>query len=250
MIESFDRVDERILRNGQYLLVSYSGVGGGGGGGGAKNPAQDMFTGFRVVKHNVTTLYYNFATEVPNFLPMAPYGTQAGATNSPPYIDNFSFSLQQVRNVTDMFKITNTGDAYQVFYGVAPSYLRVANKVQQQFVSVLEQNIYPSNSFVEMGVDGYQSPLNNPSAKTEFIVFVNLTYNVTLMNTATIPIMPAFNFVINRMILEPLGRDELRKAVLAGFPIRSLGAVDSTIPVSSSNYPGLVTLSYKEIYGG
>ena len=241
MMESFERVDDRLLRNGQYLLVSYSG---------AKNPAQAMFTGFRVVKHNVTTLYYNFATEVPNFLPMAPYGTSPGPTNSPPYIDNFSFSLQGVKNVTDMFKITNTGDAYQVFYGISPSYLRVMNKVQQQFVSVLEQNIYPSNSFVEMGVDGFQSPLNNPSAKTEFIVFVNLTYNVTLMNTATIPIMPAFNFVVNRMILEPLGREELKKAILAGFPIRSLGAVDSSIMISPNNYPGLVTLSYREIYGG
>ena len=95
-----------------------------------------------------------------------------------------------------------------------------------------------------------QSPLNNPSAKTEFIVFVNLTYNVTLMNTATIPIMPAFNFVINRMILEPLGQAELKKAILAGFPIRSLGAVDSSIMISPDNYPGLVTLSYREIYGG
>jgi hypothetical protein len=243
--ESFDRVDERILRNGQYLLVSYSGSVGG-----AKNPSQDMFTGFRVVKHNVTTLYYNLATEVPNFLPMAPYGTSPGSTNSPPYIDNFSFSLQEVKNVTDMFKITNTGDAYQVFYGISPSYLRVVNKVQQQFVSVLEQNIYPSNSFVEMGVDGFQSPLYYPSAKTEFIVFVNLTYNVTLMNMAPIPIIPSFNFVINRMILEPLGREELRKAILAGFPIRSLGAVDSSIVISGSNYPGLVTLSYRDIYGG
>jgi len=240
-MESFERVDDRLLRNGQYLLVSYSG---------AKNLAQAMFTGFRVVKHNVTTLYYNFATEVPNFLPMAPYGTSPGSTNSPPYIDNFSFSLQEVKNVTDMFDITKTGDAYQVFYGISPSYLRVMNKVQRQFVSVLEQNIYPSNSFVEMGVDGFQSPLNNPSAKTEFIVFVNLTYNVTLMNTATIPIMPAFNFVINRMILEPLGQAELKKAILAGFPIRSLGAVDSSIMISPDNYPGLVTLSYGEIYGG
>ncbi len=65
----FERINDKILRNGQYLLVSYSG---------AKNPLQAMFTGFRVVKHNVTTLYYNFATEVPNFLPMAPYGTSPG----------------------------------------------------------------------------------------------------------------------------------------------------------------------------
>ena len=237
----FERINDKILRNGQYLLLSYSG---------AKNPLQAMFTGFRVVKHNVTTLYYNFATQVPNFLPMAPYGTSPGPTNSPYYIDNFRFSLQQVKNVTDMFKITNTDDAYQVFYGISPSYLRVVNKIQQQFVSVLEQNIYPSPSFVEMGIDGFQSPLNNPSEKTEFIVFVNLTYNVTLMNTATIPIMPAFNFVINRMTLEPLDQEELKKAILAGFPIRSLGAVDSSIMISGDNYPGLITLSYKEIYGG
>jgi len=239
--ETFSRIEDRILRNGQYLLVSYLG---------SQHPEESSYTGFRVTKHNFITLYYNFATEVPNFLPMAPFGGQASSTNSPPYITNFKFSLQQAQNVTDMFDLSKNYDAYQVFYGISPSYLRTMLQIQQQFIAVLEQNINPSPSFVEMGIDGFQSPLFAPDPRTEFIVFLNLTYNMTLMNMATIPILPAFNFVINRMILEPLGREELKKAILAGFPVRSLGAVDSSIMISHKNYPGFVTLSYRDIYGG
>ena len=241
MLETFSRIEDRILRNGQYLLISFSG---------SQHPEESSYTGFRVTKHNLTTLYYNFATEVPNFLPMAPFGGQASATTSPPYISNFKFSLQLAQNVTDMFDLSKNYDAYQVFYGIAPSYLRTMLQIQQQFIAVLEQNINPSPSFVEMGIDGFQSPLFAPDPRTEFIVFSNLTYNMTLMNTATIPIMPAFNFVINRMTLEPLSKQDIRKAILAGFPIRTLGAVDSSIPISREKYPGLQTVTYKEVYGG
>jgi hypothetical protein len=52
------------------------------------------------------------------------------------------------------------------------------------------------------------------------------------------------------MTLEPLSKQDIRKAILAGFPIRTLGAVDSSIPISREKYPGLQTVTYKEVYGG
>lgn len=237
-IEDFSYLNDAILKNGQYLVFSLSPN---------ISANQGAFVGFRVVKQTVSTLYYDFVKEQNNYLPMAPRYVSPTGT-SPNFQDKVQLSLAEIQNVSDMFMLTKANDALQVFYGISPSYVRVMLDYNQQYAFNMEQSINPSSTFFEVGIDGFQSPLNRPNRLTEFFVLGGINYRFTLMNTSSIPVFPSLNFVINRMSLKALTAEQTKKAITSGYPIKTLGPIDASIEFPSPTYPGSVVLPYGQVF--
>ena len=177
----------------------------------------DGYIPFRVKRQQLATVYYDFIIEKANFLPLGPAGISPPAGTQSYFVDNFQFQLQTIQNEQDMFRLVDTNEILQVFYGASPSYLKTMLKQPvTAYIFTLENNVVPSMNFTEMGIDGYESPLNRPSKRTEFFVFNGLSVYMVLMNTVTVAISPSLNFVINRLMAEPMHDYALIKAILEG----------------------------------
>ena len=108
----------------------------------------DGYVPFRVRRQQVSTLYYNFITQKANFLPLGPTGIAAPAGTQSFFQDNFEFQLQTIQNEQDMFRIIESKEIIQGFYGIAPSYMRTMLKQPiQADVFTLENNVLPSNVY-------------------------------------------------------------------------------------------------------
>ena len=209
----------------------------------------DGYVPFRVRRQQVSTLYYNFITQKANFLPLGPTGIAPPTGTQSFFQDNFEFQLQTIQNEQDLFRIIEDKEIIQGFYGISPSYLRTMLKQPiQADVFTLENNVLPSNVFIEVSIDGYESPLNRPSKRTEFFAFNQQSIRMVLMNSVTVPVVPSLNFVLNRMSVEPMGDYQLIKSVLEGrVPAKFVTIGDPSlgkVPFNSSAYGGVKVIPY------
>jgi len=113
-------------------------------------------------------------------------------------------------NPNDVFKVDKANNLLQLFFGVAPSYTRVyiyqpANVAQGRLDVATWNSSYNQFGFI----DGYQSPLNNPSPYTQIAVPYGLEVAFGLVNPTTVPISPLFRFVVNRMIVNKITNTEI-----------------------------------------
>jgi hypothetical protein len=197
------RIRDLILKEGHYLVVS---------------PGKDIYYGFKVVRKQELMLTYNFATETTNNTgPMVPYGwTSIPSGYQNYYVEINKLPLAKIQNVTDMFKIENDNEIWQVFMGIAPSYLKVGLRINTASATAISNSIAPSQSFLDLfAVDGFTSPFDEPAPESEFFAMTPLTIGLTLMNPVTIPINPRIQFFINRMIVDPIPPN-VQNAIMSG----------------------------------
>jgi len=181
--------------------------------------APGKYAFYRVTRSNVFPLVYNFQTEL-SVNPLNPYG-QSYTGYSAYYLSLQNLGLPQSEvntPVTDMFKIDRDNEIWQIFYGIAPSYLKVLPVQPPSSAPIyhLDQSITPSQTFIKIGFDGFASPFDEPSDKTEAYVLAGLSIGFVLINPVTIPISPKLKFIINRMIVEPITDPNMARAILDG----------------------------------
>jgi len=197
------RIRDLILKEGHYLVVS---------------PAKDVYYGFKVVRKQELILNYNLATETTNNAgPMIPYGWTSIPTGYQNYyVEINKLPLAKIQNVTDMFKIENDNEIWQVFMGIAPSYLKIGLRINTASATAISNSIAPSQSFLDLfAVDGFTSPFDEPASESEFFAMKPLTIGLTLMNPVTIPINPRLQFFINRIIVDPIPPN-VQNAIMSG----------------------------------
>ncbi len=222
---NLDRIRDYILKENQYLVIS---------------TGPKTYYGFKVIRKQSLILTYNFATETTNNTgPMSPY---TGPDPVPPtsstsgyqsyYVELNKLPLAKIQNISDVFKIEDTNQIYQVFMGIAPSYLRVGLRLNTVSTTTIGQSIALSQSFLDLfNIDGYTSPFNEPSPESEFYVLKPLTVGLTLVNPVTVPINPRLQFFINRLMVEPIPQN-LHAAILSNsMPAKkvSIGSVSQNL---------------------
>jgi hypothetical protein len=156
-------------------------------------------------------------------------GTQNLAPNS--YVLHQRLSVSGIAGVQDLVQITQEGEAFQYFIGIAPRDVRVwLEQPYGHYVAGFGQNLNPfeNTQLVDFGyVDGYMSPFHHPSPATETLVLDGLTIAYSLVNMlTTFPRAPKFNIILNRMVLEPVTEvAELANILAPGSRIghRSIG---------------------------
>jgi len=197
------RIRDLILKEGHYLVIS---------------PAKDVYYGFKVVRKQELILNYNLATETTNNTgPMVPYGwTSIPSGYQNYYVEINKLPLAKIQNVTDLFKIENDNEIWQVFMGIAPSYVKVGLRINTASATAISNSIAPSQSFLDLfAVDGFTSPFDEPAPESEFYAMMPLTIGLTLMNPVTVPINPRLQFFINRMIVDPIPPN-VQNAIMSG----------------------------------
>ncbi|MEM3290442.1 MAG: hypothetical protein QW046_02900 [Candidatus Micrarchaeaceae archaeon] len=105
-------------------------------------------------------------------------------------------------NPNNVFTLSNKQRLYQVFFGVSPSYTRVFYyfpATTQQ--GAMDVGVWSSNYFQFGFIDGFQSPFDDPSPLSEFVVPYGAEPAFTLVNPVTVNIAPLFNFFVNRAVV-------------------------------------------------
>lgn len=115
----------------------------------------------------------------------------------------------------NVFAIDRDDRLYQMFYGVAPSWIRVflsypSERGQRNLELSVWSEAYPSFGYV----DGYESPLLKPSAKTEIFILPKTDFAFTFINPTPIPARPLLSFIVNRLIVEVIRDAELVKKMI------------------------------------
>jgi len=211
-----DKIRDYILKENQYLVIS---------------TGPKTYYGFKVIRKQNLILNYNFATETTNNTgPMGPYTGDPSATGGTQsyYVELNKLPLAKIQNITDVFKIDEPNQIYQVFMGISPSYLRVGMRLNTTSITSFSQGIAPSPSFLDLfTIDGFMSPFDEPSPESEFFVLKPLTVGLTLMNPVTVPINPRLQFFINRLMVEPIPQNLHNPILTNSIPAKkvSIGSV-------------------------
>jgi hypothetical protein len=115
----------------------------------------------------------------------------------------------------NVFAIDKEDRLYQLFYGVAPSWIRVglsypAERTQRNLELYSWSKSYPAFGFI----DGFKSPLLKPSEKTETFILPKTDFAFTFINPTPTPAKPLLLFVVNRLIVEVIRDAELVKKMI------------------------------------
>ena len=201
----------------------------------------DMVVPFTVQRQQAWDWIYNPVTQGALSAPLA----AAGAT--PTFVNDVLFGLSgaatTINGVTNIFDTSTQqtlSEIYQVFYGIAPSSLRVwLKQPQSNFVGQADDNISPQPAYSDIGpIDGDMSPYWDPSPLTQFFSLFKLAPKWALGNVEPRPLFPRFNFVVNRMLVSVVRHPSEIRAILQ----HRIPQVDATIgdaftPTTFSNTP-------------
>ncbi len=124
-----DKIRDYILKENQYLVIS---------------TGPKTYYGFKVIRKQNLILNYNFATETTNNTgPMGPYTGDPSATGGTQsyYVELNKLPLAKIQNITDVFKIDEPNQIYQVFMGISPSYLRVGMRLNTTSITSFSQGM-------------------------------------------------------------------------------------------------------------
>jgi len=174
----------------------------------------------QVIKKEIIPLTYDILDE--NGLPptLSPVGvTSTTQTSAPFYVDFNQLQLNSIANIQDLFNIPNSSDVYQVFAGVAPSYIRFVWKqppVAKSLGTLSQSTIFDQATYYEIGFDGFMSPFEQPSADTEMFAIPGVSLSLYIINTVSVPVVPTFKFIINRMSTVPVTDQNTINGIMSG----------------------------------
>ncbi len=225
----------RPLRADDYLVFSF--------GAGADATGPEAVVPFRVVRQSgVFDLVYDPVRQLAISGPMVGPGVTPVSGQSASFLDNILFGLNSsvtnINGVTDIFMPQMNYEVLQVWYGIAPSYIRAwLKQPYNAFVTAMDQNIIPASTYPDVGyVDGFDSPYGHPASETEFFTLQGLSANFALYNPTPLVINPRFNFAVNRMMVRPVRDPEkIRRLVLHDMPAHYVSIAN---PTGQATFPG------------
>jgi len=208
---------------------------------------------FQVITNEAFELAYDPVKQGVLAGPMVGQGATPSASQSAAYVDNqelaLSSSVTSINGVTDIFAVQKDFEILQFWFGIAPRHMRIwVKQPYNQFTTSMDLNIIPSSSYYDVGYyDGYDSPYNAPAPVTENFVLKDLSCNFTFANplngSAAAPMTwnPRLNFYINRMLVNPVKKASLVKALMTGKQAAKryvIGDPTTATPYNPEGYGG------------
>ena len=208
---------------------------------GASSLNSDGVVPFSVPRQQVWKWPYNPITQKALSAALAAAGTTPTFANDVLFgLSGTATTINGVTNIFDTSTQQTLSEMYQVFYGIASPHLRVwLKQPQSNFVGQADQNITPQSGYSDVGfIDGQMSPYWNPSPRTEFFSLFKLAPRWAMANTAPWTVVPRFNFVVNRMLVNIVTNpDEIRAILQHRVPTRAVTIGDAFTPTTFSNTP-------------
>jgi hypothetical protein len=139
------------------------------------------------------------------------------------------------------FYVENENIVYQLFYGQSPSILRTFLEAP---AATGQRNLdidhWGANRAQFGWLDGFDSPLLNPSPQTELIVPPQFNFAIGYANPGPTAVNPLLLFIVNKLEVEVIKNPLLVSAMLSG-----------KVPCAIKTIGGLTTFNYnvQGIYG-
>ncbi|MGI0067345.1 MAG: hypothetical protein ACREB9_02820 [Thermoplasmata archaeon] len=174
---------------------------------------------FTVVKNKRFNFAYSWLDDYPDFLPLAPVGIATIPGLAQSFIQQHLLpQVQQISQVQNLYLIQKNNEAYQVYHGVSPSWLRVYPEQPTNVPTyTMDQNINLSSSFYDEGwFDGYDSPYNDPRAISELGILAGVEPSYSLVNPWSWLTNPVFKLFLNRLELAPVTDEEFARNICLG----------------------------------
>ncbi|MGI0067034.1 MAG: hypothetical protein ACREB9_01200 [Thermoplasmata archaeon] len=226
-----------VLHESDYLLL---------------NVGVDQYVPFVVRRQALNEVVYDPVLQGALAGPQVPPGATPSAGQAANYVAQVQFGLlaseTSITGVFDIFGALDTLEMDQVFFGISPRPHRAW--VQQPtgtFVQGLEQNIVPSATYADViDTDGFASPFGRPGAASEFFSLSTLSVTFALANPQPWPASPRFDFLINRLYVQPVNdpltvQRLLKRAIPAHY--FSMGNPKVNLPYAPQQYGGAKPLS-------
>ena len=172
------------------------------------------------------TIDYYPQTEINGFLPLNAFGSPAVSGRFNSYVvDSEQFGMEDFVNINNIFDANTMGYdkeniLLEIGVGISPSPLRLF----RYFPSQTPLGNYLTGKQIHWGgrqqnynigyVDGFASPREHPTSAGLFYLPPFGTTLFTMMNPVSVPISPAFKFMINQMIVEPVADVQLAWKIL------------------------------------
>lgn len=164
---------------------------------------------FRVMHRELFPLLYDPFAEITNF---AGAGTIDLAANT--YITSKELPSTTLSS-TNIFKVDKQNHMYQLFFGIAPSVCRIFPAYPRETeINQLDEGLHIPTYPIYGFIDGFESPLNKPSPRSEIFVPYGPLVGFAFYNYAPYNIKPLLRFIVNRMQVEVITDPDLIQRII------------------------------------
>jgi hypothetical protein len=225
------RIEDLLLKENYLLLLGFSG----------------KFVPMRIIKRELIIYLYDPIAEGMISAEVPASTSTDGVRNLgwvPPQRPSSSILPSRPTNV---LAVTTKNRIYQLFYGIAPSACRVFKRLP---AATAQENIEITNwdqSYPAFGfVDGFESPLDYPSPRTETFIPYGMDIEFGFANPLPYSIRPLLKFYINRLEIGIIKDVELVMKMLNGqvpCSIKTVGGISPfDYPIADNYAIGTISL--------
>lgn len=212
------RIEDKLLKNNYLLMLGFP----------------KGYIPLRVVQRDMVFYMYDPIQEGQISEPV-PAGAGVNGISDLGYVSPSRMASQIMSGKPfNIFENKDSNYIYQLFWGVAPSGIRI---FRNQPANTGQNNLIEyqwSQSYMAFGyIDGFESPIDAPSPSSEIIIPPDMDFALGYANPLPYPVSPIFKFVANILKIEVIKEAELVAKMLEG-----------KVPVSIKTVGGLSDYTY------
>jgi hypothetical protein len=216
--EYLERLDAALVRENYNIALGF----------------KDGYVFYRAIHKELFPFLYDPFAEITNFAGAGnidfPSGTYISAKELP------STTLSS----TNIFHVKDTTHMYQLFFGISPGIARIFPAYPRETeINQLDEGIHTTAYPLFGFIDGFESPINKPSPRSQIIVPYGPLIGFAFYNPAPYNIKPMLRFIVNRMQVEVITDVDLIMKILrrrAKCTFATAGGLDNIWGPSKSNY--------------
>jgi len=195
---------------------------------------KDGYVFFRATHRELFPLLYDLFAEISDFA-----GAGAVEMTAAQYITAKELKSDTLA-ATNIFKIDEKDHLYQLFFGVSPSVLRVFPAYPRETeINQLDVGLHIQTYNIFGFIDGFETPLNKPSPRSQLFVPYGPLIGFAFYNYAPYTIKPMMRFIVNRLKVEVITDVDLIMKILqrrVECTFATIGGIENPWGTSKANY--------------
>lgn len=213
-----EHIDKHILRENYNLGLGF----------------KEGYIFFRVSAREFFPILYDPFAEITNFA-----GAGSVDMSTLQYINAKELPSTTLAS-TNIFKISKAEHIYQLFYGVSPGVTRIFTAYPRETeINQLDEGLHTPSYPIFGFMDGFESPLDLPSPRSQIFVPMGPLLAFAFYNPAPYSIKPMLRFAVNRLLVEVIKDRELVTKIIerrVECTFAPVGGLDNTWGTNPATY--------------
>lgn len=214
----FERIDKKIVRENYNVGLGF----------------KDGYVFFRATHREIFPFLYDLFAEITDF---------AGAGTVDMTADQY-ITVKELKSdtlaATNILAVDEYDHLYQLFYGLSPSEVRVFPAYPRETeIHQLDVGLHLPTYTVFGFIDGFESPLNKPSPRSQLFIPYGPLVGFAFHNPSPTKIKPMMRLIINRLKVEVIKDVDLVTKLIqrrVECTFATLGGIDNPWGTSKANY--------------